>query len=125
MNKLLKSILKTAVYFLDQTDRFTTDVRDRVSDGLDDASDRVSDIRSQAQDLYSEYRGGNHTLRNALTFAAGVGVGVGAAILFAPTSGEEVRNSISDKVHDIGGRVRTRFATEVRTATGTEGSSGL
>jgi len=125
MNKLIKSVLKTAVYFLDQTDRFAGDVRERVSDGLEDASDRVSDIRSQAQDLYSDYRGGNHALRNALTFAAGVGVGVGVAVLFAPASGEEVRNSISDKVHDIGDRVKSRFATEVRTATGTEGSSGL
>jgi hypothetical protein len=122
MNKLLKSVLKTAVYFLDQTDRFTTDVRDRVSDGLDEASDRVSDIRRQARDLYD---GGDHTMRNVLTFAAGVGVGVGVAVLFAPASGEEVRNSISDKVHDIGDRVRGRFATEVRSATGTEGSSGL
>jgi gas vesicle protein len=43
---------------------------------------------------------------------------VGAAILFAPASGEETRNSISDKVQDIGDRVRERFST--RTPTGTE-----
>jgi hypothetical protein len=115
MNNLIKSILKTAVYFLDQTDRFAGDVRDRVSDGLNEASDRVSDLRSQAQDLYN---GPDHTMRNVLTFVAGVGVGVGAAILFAPASGEETRNSISDKVQDIGDRVRERFSP--RTPTGTE-----
>jgi len=43
MNNLIKSILKTAVYFLDQTDRFTDDLRDRVSDTVERAGDRVSD----------------------------------------------------------------------------------
>jgi hypothetical protein len=113
MNNLIKSILKTAVYFLDQTDRFTGDVRDRVSDNLGRAADRVSDLRDQADELYS---GPDHTVRNVLTFAAGVGVGIGAAMLFAPASGEEIRSQISEKVQDIGGRVRDRFVAR----TGTE-----
>jgi hypothetical protein len=118
MNNLIKSILKTAVYFLDQTDRFAGDVRDRVADGIGSASDRVSDLRDQAQELYE---GEDHTLRNILTFAAGVGVGVGAAILFAPASGEEIRSQIGDKVQDISDRVRDRFTSETpKTATGTE-----
>jgi hypothetical protein len=123
MNNLIRTILKTAVYFLDQTDRFTSDLRDRVSDGVDRAadrvSDRVSDLRQQTEELYE---GETHTMRNLVTFAAGVGVGVGAAILFAPASGQEIRNSISDKVHDIGDRVRDRFSSSVsRGVTGTEG----
>lgn len=116
MNNLIRSILKTAVYFLDQTNSFTSDVRDRVSDGMGRAADRVSDLRHQAEDLYS---GEDHTVRNVLTFAAGVGVGIGAALLFAPASGEEIRGQIGDKVHDIGDRVRERFSP--RTSTGTEG----
>jgi hypothetical protein len=124
MKNLLKSILKTTVYFLDQTDRFAGDVRDRVNNGLDAASEKVSDLRDQAHDLYP---GEDHTLRNVLTFAAGVGVGLGAAILFAPASGQEVRNSIGEKVQDIRDRVRDRFSFEGKsfegkgTATGTEG----
>jgi hypothetical protein len=116
MNNLIRSILKTAVYFLDQTDRFTSDVRDRVSEGVDRAADRVSDLREQAEDLYS---GEDHTVRNVLTFVAGVGVGVGVAMLFAPASGEEIRSQIGDKVQEIGGRVRERFSA--RSSTGTEG----
>ncbi|MFZ0421144.1 MAG: YtxH domain-containing protein [Candidatus Sulfotelmatobacter sp.] len=116
MNNLIRSILKTAVYFLDQTNSFTSEVRDRVSDGMGRAADRVSDLRDQAQDLYG---GEDHTVRNVLTFVAGVGVGIGAALLFAPASGEEIRGQIGDKVHDIGDRVRERFST--RTPTGTEG----
>ena len=114
MNNLIKSILKTAVYFLDQTDRMASDLRDRVSDTVDDAADRLSDVRDQAQSLY---QGEDHTLRNVLVFAAGVGVGVGTAILLAPASGEDIRNSISEKVQNIGDKVRGR----VRNVTGTEG----
>jgi len=118
LNNLLKSILKTAVYFIEQSDRVASDLRDRVSDEYDGASDRVSDLRDRARDLYA---GESHTLRNVLTFAAGVGVGIGAGMLLAPASGEEIRSSIGDKVQDIGDRVRDRFSSEARNATGTEG----
>lgn len=118
MNSLIRSILKTAVYFLEQTDRVASDVRDRVSDGVDRVTDRVSDLRSQTEELYE---GEDHTFRNVMTFVAGVGVGVGAAILFAPASGQEIRNSIGEKVQDIGDRVRGRFSSEAKNATGTEG----
>lgn len=119
MNKLLKSVLKTAVYLLEQTESVAEEMRDRVAEGVEHASDRVSNLRDQARDIYA---GEDHTLRNALTFAAGVGVGIGAAILFAPASGEEIRSQIGEKVQDIGDRVRDRFSTETRrTSTGTEG----
>jgi YtxH-like protein len=119
MNNLIKSILKTAVYFLDQTDRFAGDVRDRINDGLDSASEKVSDLRDRATDLYP---GEDHTFRNVLTFAAGVGVGVAAAMLFAPASGEEIRSQIGEKVQNIGDRVRDRFSSAGRrSGTGTEG----
>ena len=118
INNVLKSVLKTALYFLDQSDRVASDMRDRVSDSLDSAADRVSDLRDRA---YDRYEGESHTLRNMLTFAAGVGVGIGAGMLLAPASGEEIRGSIGDKIQDIGDRVRDRFSSEARNATGTEG----
>lgn len=118
LNNILKSVLKTAVYFIEQSDRVAGDMRDRVSDTFDSASDRVADLRDRAQDYYE---GENHTLRNVLVFAAGVGVGVGAGLLLAPASGEELRGSIGDKVQDISDRVRDRFSSETENATGTEG----
>src|SRR5258708_24541721 len=81
MNNVIKSILKTAVYFLDQTDRFAGDIRDRFSDTVDRTSDRVSDLRDQAQELYE---GEGHTMRNVLTFAAGVAGFVGAGSWVGP-----------------------------------------
>jgi uncharacterized membrane protein YidH (DUF202 family) len=49
----------------------------------------------------------------------GVGVGVGVGMVLAPVTGRETRERISDKVHDIGGRVRGRFQAEGARATGT------
>jgi hypothetical protein len=119
VSNLLKSILKTAVYILDQTEGAAADVRDRVSERMYRVSDRVSDLADQGRDvLYGE----DHTLRNILLFAAGVGVGVGAGVLLAPSSGEELRSSMREKVEDIGDRVRERFSSSTRArATGTEG----
>jgi gas vesicle protein len=118
MNNLIRAVLKTAVYFLDQTDRVTGTVRDRVSDSMDRAADKVSDLRDQAEDLYE---GPSHPIRNVLIFAAGVGVGIGTAMLFAPASGEEIREQIGQRVQNIGERVKSRFSSGSGNATGTEG----
>ena len=119
MNKLLRSILKTAVYIIDQADDVTSDVRDRITDRADRVADRVSDIADRSKDaIYGE----DHTLRHIGFFAAGVGVGVAAGMLFAPAPGEEIRSSMREKVEDIGDRVRDRFTPSTRTrGTGTEG----
>ena len=94
MNKFLKSLLKTGLDFLEQPDRAGRAIR-----GQED-----------------------HTVRNAISFAAGIGLGIGLGILLAPASGEETRSSIAENVQDVGERVRDRFSPEVRKpATGTEG----
>ncbi|PYX85679.1 MAG: hypothetical protein DMG70_02795 [Acidobacteria bacterium] len=64
----------------------------------------------------------DHTVRNAISFAAGIGLGIGVGMLFAPASGEETRSSIAEKVQDVGERVRERCSPEIKKpATGTEG----
>ncbi len=94
MNKFLKSLFKTGLDFLEQSDRAGRAIR----------------------------RQEDHTVRNAISFAAGIGLGIGLGILLAPASGEETRSSIAEKVQDVGERVRDRFSPEVRKpATGTEG----
>jgi gas vesicle protein len=105
MNNIVKSILKTAVYLMDQT-----------ADTVDRASSRASEMAEDARDAI--YPREDHTLRNFLAFAAGVGVGIGAGMLLAPYSGEELRNNITDKVQEITNRVSSR-ADEY--STGTEG----
>jgi gas vesicle protein len=88
INKFFKVLLKTASYVMDQS-----------SEQVDSASARVSGLVDRGKEMIRpEGRG----LRNAVSFAAGVGVGIGAAILFAPASGAEIRSSIKEKVQAIG-----------------------
>jgi hypothetical protein len=105
-NGLLKSLLKAAVYIMDQT-----------AEQVDRASDRASQIADRAKSAICPEE--DHTLRNILSFAAGVGVGVGAGLLFAPASGAEIRSSIGDRVHDISDKLKERMSTK-ESATGTE-----
>lgn len=104
LNNLVKSVLKTAVYLMDQA-----------ADTVDRASDRAVELAEDARSAV--YPREDHTLRNLVAFAAGVGVGVGAGILLAPSSGTELRNTIGDKVHEIGNRVKNRSESY---STGTE-----
>ena len=112
MNKLLRSLLKTAVYLLEQSDRDTGDMADRIKD-------RVQLTRRARHAIY---RREDHRVRNAISFATGIGLGIGVGMLLAPARGEETRSSIAGKVQDFGDRVKERFSSEVKKpATGTEG----
>lgn len=96
MNKYAKLLLRTALNIVDQ-----------YSDQVDRASDRVSDFVDRGKEMI--YPEPDHTLRNALSFAAGIGVGIGAGLLLAPSSGSELRRSIKEKVQ--GARVRVQGVT--------------
>jgi hypothetical protein len=102
MNRALKSLLKTALYTIDQ---------------VDSVSDQVSNLTERGRAMITRRR--SHWLSNSAIFAIGVGVGIGVGFLFAPTSGEETRKSISEKVRDIGDRMREGLPAELP-RTGTE-----
>jgi YtxH-like protein len=105
-NGVVKSLLKAAVYVLNQT-----------AEQVDPASDPAPPIPDGAKSaIYAEE---HHTLRNILSFAVGLGLGIGTGILFAPASGEEVRSAIGEKAHDISGKVKERISTQ-ESATGTD-----
>ena len=117
MNKLLRAVLKTATYLLEEFDGVAAHVRGRVADRVNRAGEAVSDLRERAESLYGHE---DHTVRNLMTFGAGLAVGIGAGILFAPASGEETRDLIGEKIPDIGQRVRDRVSPEAgKVATGT------
>lgn len=42
----------------------------------------------------------SHTGRSSITFFAGLGIGIGLALLFAPLSGEETRKWLARKTED-------------------------
>lgn len=105
MNKSLRALLKTAIYVVDQ-------FSDRVDRASDQVADRVSDFTERGKAMVSREQ--DHTLRNVAIFAAGLGVGIGVGILWAPASGQEMRDSISKKVQNIGEQVGEGLRTEVR-----------
>jgi hypothetical protein len=105
MNKILKSLLQTSLYFLEQPDRAAEAARERIKEDIDKVGRRL-----QEED---------YTLRYILTFAAGVGVGLGVGMLTAPASGEESRSVIAGKVRDVGDRVKKHVSGEADLATGT------
>jgi hypothetical protein len=122
LKKVLRSVLKTAVDLLEQSERVSGKMRDRVHEGVGRAGGRMSELRHQARDVYGHE---DHTVRNVVSLVAGVGVGIGLAILFAPASGEQVRNSITERVQAVGDRVREGISSKRKVApaaTGTQGS---
>jgi hypothetical protein len=113
VNKLLRSLLKAGMYFLEQSDRTAIDIRERVKARVEDLTDRAGVLIGGRQD---------HTVRNAISFAAGTALGIGVGILLAPASGEETRSAIAGNVRNMGDRVRERLSPAVKkTATGTGG----
>lgn len=107
MNKTVKMLLRTGLNILEQSDRATEPVREHISETADLLRRKIS--------------GEDHTLRYVLTFAAGVGVGVGVGILTAPGSGAQSRNSISEKVREVGKRIKTQSGVEGDFGTGSHG----
>lgn len=101
MNKLLR----TGVYFLDEAEDATAAVRGRVRDRLDVLSDRAARVIRGRED---------HTARYAISFAAGIGLGLGAGLLFAPASGEQTREALTGGLQDLGENVWQRFSPEVK-----------
>ena len=103
MNKALKALLRAGLIFLEETNYVASDLRDRARDRMDDLTSRTRRTMRQT---------GGSTAREVISFAAGVGIGAGIALLFAPASGKETRGSIVDGFQEVGEKVRERFTPE-------------
>jgi hypothetical protein len=125
MKKLLKTLLGTSLYLLEQSDgaqngrdraaRKIDDLRDVVQHKYEDAADRVARASRaiRGQD--------NQALGNALRLAAGIGVGVGLGLLFAPASGRQTRDAVAVSIQNFGSRVRKQVFSENARATSNAG----
>jgi len=103
LDKFVRSILKSIVYVMDEA-----------ADRVDRVSDRASDLADTTRGVI--YPNEGSTFRHFMSFAAGIGVGIAAGMLLAPSSGEELRSNIGDKVQDISDKIRGR-AEEYATGT--------
>lgn len=74
-------------------------------DALDSLDSTAGSPRGRSYDT--------NNVRSAAVFGAGLAIGAllgaGAALLFAPQSGEETRALIAERAHSLGGRVSERL----------------
>jgi hypothetical protein len=96
VNKFLRTLLKTSVRLLEQSDRVLAAI---------DNNDRSAAVRTRASILIHDER-----VVNLMSFAAGIGLGVGVGLLVAPASGKQTRGTVLGKVHAFGDRARERFS---------------
>src|ERR1700690_959227 len=116
MKKLLKTLLGTSLYLLEQSDG-AQNGRDRAAGRIDDFRDAVQRKYEDAADRVAKasrvIRGQhNYPLGTAVRLAAGVGVGIGLGLLFAPASGQDTRRAIAGGVQQFGDKVRKRVSSE-------------
>ena len=121
MKKLLKTLLSTSLYLLEQSDGAQKG-RNRAASRIDDFRDAVRQKYEDATDRVAKasraIRGeDNPDLGNAVRLAAGIGVGIGLGLLFAPANGQDTRRGIAGSVHQFRNKVRERvFSGRARAA---------
>lgn len=110
MNKFLRSILKTGLHLLVQSDRVLAALESNEGVVFNDRTRQT--LRRQD----------DHVFATAISFAAGIGLGVGVGLLVAPASGKETRGSVVGKVQEFSKRTRDHFSFEsAKAPSGTEG----
>ena len=115
--KSLSSILvDTGLQLLDS-------LQDRLPDNTDNIKRRVRDTSTRVSRATNAFRGEEESpiFGRAVALVVGVGIGIGIGVLIAPTSGEETRADIADKVSDLGDRVQQYSGKKPPSATGTDG----
>jgi YtxH-like protein len=111
-------LLGTGLHLLDS-------LRERLPDNVDDIKRRVRDTYGTASHRVSRAtdalrgEGNSHILGKVGALLIGVGIGVGIGVLIAPSSGEQTRADITDKVSDIADKVGEHTGKKPRGATGT------
>ena len=111
--KMLRDLLiGTGVYLLES-------LRERAGAKFEDISDVARDTYEEATRRASRagdaLRGNDsHVLGTTAALLIGVGVGVGVGLLLAPTTGEETRGTLTNKVQEFGDRVRDKFNEQKR-----------
>jgi hypothetical protein len=125
MKKLLKTLLGTSLYLLEQSDGARKG-RNRTASRIDDFRDAVQqkyeDAAGRVAKASRAIRGEDKpALGNAVRLAAGIGVGIGLGLLFAPASGQDTRRAIAGSVQQFGNKIRKRVSSERARAGATSG----
>ena len=118
MKKILKTALGTSLFLLNQSDRATKSMRERVSDQVDDLRDFAHDTYEATADRVERAskalrQEDNHVMWDMLRLVVGLGIGAGVGLLIAPANGEETRTKLAEKAQEVGGHLRQRLPVRV------------
>ena len=104
VKQLLKLLLGAGLILVEPSrrEKAVKNVRDRVEDWTDIARDKYEDVTDRVDRVSYALHGRERWTGKVGGFLLGLGVGVGVGMLFAPTSGEEMRNSISEQASNFG-----------------------
>ena len=100
-------LLDTGLYLLDN-------LRERLPESVDHIKGRARETYETASDRVGRATNALRGKQDSQVFGKvgalliGVGIGVGVGLLIAPSSGEETRADIADKVSEFGEKVRDR-----------------
>jgi gas vesicle protein len=81
---------------------------------------KLSDLRNLSKDDLLEMLGleerhtGTKVASGIGLFAAGIAVGAGLAMLFAPSSGEQARREVGERASDLGQRLSEKLEEQSR-----------
>ena len=100
-------------------------LRERLPDNIDDIKGLARETYDTASNRLGRasnvLRGKEESRIFSKVGALLIGVGVGVGLLIAPASGEEMRSGLTDKVSELGDKVRERTRKAPESATGTHG----
>jgi hypothetical protein len=97
---MIEQILKIASTLLAEAPRARERATRKAAGIRDNVTDRVHNFERRVRETVRPEPQGD-TLENIALFVTGLGVGVGLALLFTPTSGSDLRNRIRDGAAEV------------------------
>lgn len=98
---MIEQILKIASTLLAEAPRTRERATRRAAGIRDNVTDRVHNFERRVKETVRRPEPESDTLGNIAMFVTGLGVGVGLAFLFTPSSGSDLRNRIRDGAAEV------------------------
>jgi len=112
---MIEQILKIASTLLAEAPRARERATRKAAGIRDNVTDRVHNFQRRVKETVRPEPKGD-TLENMALFVTGLGVGVGLALLFTPTSGADLRNRIRDGATEVADSFRESYRRAVDSA---------